>query len=308
VQDRRKNIDLTGQTFGKLYVKGEGPRVKNKPTWSCLCLCGIECTATTHELLSSRKKSCGHLRGHSRDLDLTGQVFYDLTVLYKLPNKITKPETYGKSMWRCLCICGKECDIQTNDLTSGRRKDCGHSHDAYMHKPRTIDITGNIYGYLQVQEMLPSIKVGNKWRAMCRCLCLLCGNIIDLRKDNLISGDTKSCGCIKSVGEQTVLNYLIENKIPHVRQFYFQDLLTPKNAYCYFDFCILNEDRTIKCLIEYQGIQHYEEYNGPESFGLYSREITDPLKREYCKKHNIALFEIKYDSNIIDELNKILAC
>jgi len=207
MQGRKKEYDLEGKTFGELFVKGEGPRINNKPTWQCLCSCGKECTATTRDLVSGKKKSCGHLRGHSRELDLTGKVFNDLTVLYKIPNK------HGKTYWKCLCSCGEECDCQTSDITSGKRKDCGHSHSEYMHTARTIDIVGNIYSYLQVQEMLPSVKIGNKWRSMCRCLCLLCGNIIDLRKDNLTNRDTKSCGCLKSLGEQQILEYLINYNI-----------------------------------------------------------------------------------------------
>lgn len=308
MQGRRKDIDLIGKTYGELFVKGEGPRVNNKPTWLCLCSCGKECTATTRDLLSGKKKSCGHLRGHSTELDLTGQTFDDLTVLYKLPNKNVGPNKYGKTQWRCLCVCGKECDCQTSDLTSGKRKDCGHAHDEYMHTSRTKNIVGNIYGHLLVKEMLPSIKVCNKWRAMCRCLCLLCGNIIDVRKDNLIAGDTKSCGCIKSVGEQKVLEYLLDNNIKFKRQYYFDDLTTPNNGFCYFDFGIMTNDNKLKCLIEYQGIQHYEEYSGPKEFGAYNREITDPLKRNYCKEHNIPLFEIKYNSDITKELDNIFAC
>lgn len=156
--------------------------------------------------------------------------------------------------------------------------------------------------------MLPSKKVGKKWRAMCKAECLLCGNIIDVQKDYLISGDTNSCGCLKSVGEQEILSYLLLHNIPHKQQFHFDDLLTEKNGFCWFDFGILNEDNSVKFLIEYQGRQHYEEQPGSWNFGRYAREVTDPLKRKYCKQHNIPLYEIKYDSDIIKELDKIFAC
>lgn len=310
---RRSDIVLTGKQFYELFVKGESDkRVRGKPSWDCLCSCGKKCNYTTYELLSGRAKSCGHLRGKSRALDLTGQTFYDLTVLYKLPNKgVGKSQNgniVGKTYWRCLCMCGKECDIQTSDLTSGKRKDCGHSHNEYLHKSRTIDITGNIYGYLKVIEMLPSIKVGNKWRAMCKAKCLLCGNIIDVQKDYLISGDTNSCGCLKSKGEQIILDYLLKHNIPHKTQYHFDALKTPKNGICWFDFGILTENNELCFLIEYQGEQHYIEKNDVWQFGKYEREITDPLKRQYCSMHNIPLYEIRFDSDIEKELNKIFAC
>ena len=312
MRGRRADKDLTGRTFYELFVNGEGPRKNNKPTWDCTCSCGKQCLSFTNELLSGHKKSCGHLQGTGRTLDLTGKVFYDLTVQYKVPNKGTgkspKGNIVGKTFWHCLCACGVECDVQTSDLTTGRRKDCGHSHNAYMHETRTVDITGEIHGYLKVLEMLPSKKVGNKWRAMCRAECLLCGNVIDVQKDYLISGDTQSCGCLKSVGEQAVLKYLIDHKIPYKTQFHFNDLKTPKGGNCWFDFAVFDNENSLKCLIEYQGEQHYHEMPGPWNFGQYARDVTDPLKRKYCIENNIALYEIRYDANIEEELNKIFAC
>lgn len=245
-------------------------------------------------------------------MDLAGKQFYDLTVQYKVSNKGTGKSTngniVGKTFWHCLCVCGKECDVQTSDLTCGKRKDCGHSHNAYMHETRTKDITGEIYGHLQVECMLPSVKNNNKWRAMCRCKCLLCGNVIDTQRDYLISGDTKSCGCLKSAGEQKILEYLDNHNIPYKTQYHFQDLKTPKDGNCWFDFGILNKDKTLSFLIEFQGEQHYKEIPGPWEFGKYAREITDPLKRNYCRNHNIPLYEIKYDADINKELDKIFAC
>lgn len=310
---RRSDIDLTGKQFYELFVNGPSEKRKGRsPAWDCTCSCGKDCLHTTNELLSGRHKSCGHLRGKSKALDLTGKTFYDLTVLYKVSNKGNTKNLngniVGRTYWRCLCSCGVECDVQTSDLTSGNRKDCGHSHSAYLHETRTKDITGEIHGYLEVIEMLPSVKAGKKWRSTCRAKCLLCGNIIDVPKDYIISGDTQSCGCLKSVGEQTILSYLLERNIPHKTQYHFKNLKTPNNGFCWFDFGVFNEDGTLKLLIEFQGRQHYEEQAGDWNFGKYAREVTDPLKREYCHKNNIPLYEIKYNSDIYKELDKIFAC
>lgn len=46
--------------------------------------------------------------------------------------------------------------------------------------------------------------------------------------------------------------------------------------------------------------------NKDGSFGKQQREITDPMKREYCKAHNIALYEIRYDEVISDAIDKII--
>ena len=311
---RRADIDLTNQYFNELFVVGPSNiRKHNKPTWDCVCLCGKTCNYTTSELKSGRAKSCGHLRGKSRMLDLTGEIFSDLTVLYKVPNKgnaiSSNGNLVGRTYWHCMCTCGKECDVQTSDLTSGNRKDCGHSHNAFMHEKRTKDISGNIYKHLEVLEMLPAIKRGNKWRSMCRVKCLLCGKIFDIQTDYIKSGDTTSCGCLKSKGEFEISQYLDEHNVRYKTQYTFKDLKTPKNWYCYFDFGIIDENNLLKFLIEFQGKQHFEpsKYVNAWNFGSYEREVTDPLKKEYCLLHNIPLYEIKYDANITEELDKIFA-
>lgn len=41
-------------------------------------------------------------------------------------------------------------------------------------------------------------------------------------------------------------------------------------------------------------------------FGRLQREVTDRLKREYCKANHIKLFEIRYDDCIEDRVNEII--
>lgn len=59
-------------------------------------------------------------------------------------------------------------------------------------------------------------------------------------------------------------------------------------------------------LIEYQGKQHYIDCG---EFGEYQRKYSDPKKQRYCKKHDITLYEIKYNEDLqnalYDMLNKI---
>lgn len=82
MKGRRSDIDLTGNKVNELFVRGEGPRIKNKPTWECECSCGKICYRLTNDLVSGKVKSCGHLRGRNSSLDLTGRQFNDLTALY----------------------------------------------------------------------------------------------------------------------------------------------------------------------------------------------------------------------------------
>lgn len=52
--------------------------------------------------------------------DLTGRQFTRLTVVRRVENKRN-----GSARWLCVCFCGKETTIVSNDLTSGRAKSCG---------------------------------------------------------------------------------------------------------------------------------------------------------------------------------------
>ena len=70
----------------------------------------------------------------------------------------------------------------------------------------------------------------------------------------------------------------------------YDNLKGPNGRLLRFDFAIFDSQKNVKCLIEYQGEQHYTKSN----FGKEQREITDPIKRKYCRDNNIQLFEIKY--------------
>lgn len=86
-----------------------------------------------------------------------------------------------------------------------------------------------------------------------------------------------------------------------------------------FDFAVYDDTKQLIALIEHQGQQHYREahfVNGHcvKDFGKQQREVTDQMKRDYCKSHNIPLYEIRYDEdiptsvrNILTELNLIHA-
>ena len=61
-----------------------------------------------------------------------------------------------------------------------------------------------------------------------------------------------------------------------------------------FDFGVLNPDGTLRCLIEYQGLQHFEPFRFDTQERFDQRVRYDQIKREYCKVHKIPLIEICY--------------
>jgi len=76
---------------------------------------------------------------------------------------------------------------------------------------KTISIVGNQYGLLSVLRQSAK-KVKNTTLWICSCDC---GNESEVRKTNLVSGHTKSCGCIKYARKSLEARYLkkvIKNK------------------------------------------------------------------------------------------------
>lgn len=57
--------------------------------------------------------------------------------------------------------------------------------------PKSLDITGQIFGSLKALEKAPSRNKKTYWL----CECLLCGNKKEIQTSHLTSGVTKTCGC-----------------------------------------------------------------------------------------------------------------
>lgn len=104
--------------------------------------------------------------------------------------------------------------------------------------------------------------------------------------------------CNESSGEREISLYLLRNEILFEPQYKFTNCKNKKMLP--FDF-YLPEYNTC---IEYDGIQHFEpvEIFGGEKYLLKQRE-NDNIKNEFCKNNNITLLRIKYNLNIVEELN-----
>lgn len=56
----KKQIDMTGQRFGKLTViKAAGTNIHKKRLWECVCDCGKHTTVTGSDLRNGHTKTCG---------------------------------------------------------------------------------------------------------------------------------------------------------------------------------------------------------------------------------------------------------
>ena len=134
----------------------------------------------------------------SKLIDLTGQTFYEWTVL-----KQAKASNTGGTRWECICSCGKPGIVRAHDLRTGGHKSCGHDRRLTIK-----DIKGRVFGELTTLEYAGD----GKWQ--CECTC---GKIYEVRSYDLTTGHTKSCGHAttgfkdikgQEFGEWTALEYI----------------------------------------------------------------------------------------------------
>lgn len=168
---RREN--LTGQRFEHLTVLSfDGIDKKGNACWLCQCDCGKKVVVPTSVLKSGHKKSCGCMWRY----DLKGKRFGKLTAVERIKGK-----------WRCKCDCGNEIICKTERLVSGHKKSCGC--DEYINGINVRkSIAGQRFGRLVAIEPVTR----DKWRCKCDC-----GNEIIVARRSLVSGVTKSCGCLR---------------------------------------------------------------------------------------------------------------
>lgn len=124
-------VDRTGQRYGKLTVVSY---VGNRK-WKCICDCGKETVAQGNNLRSGHTVSCGCARkdtGEKLTQDLTGMKFNRLTAIRPAEKSRT-----GETRWVCLCDCGKEVIVQSNNLKSGLVKSCGCYRHEYLVEAHT---------------------------------------------------------------------------------------------------------------------------------------------------------------------------
>ena len=95
-----------------------------------------------------------------------------------------------------------------------------------------------------------------------------------------------------SNGEKIIEHILKNNHVDYIKQYSFSEC---RNTYkLKFDFAIFDRNE-LKCLIEYDGLQHYRpiEFFGGQS-AFEKARARDEIKDKYCKQNNILLIRIPY--------------
>jgi len=283
-----KKIDMRGTKWNRLTIPEDAiPEKRNKVLyWPCICDCGNTCLINGSLIRSGKTKSCGCYQkeraSQASIKDLTGQVFNRLAVLEK---DNIKKENY----WICKCSCGKITSVRGIDLKRGQVKSCGCLLTEHIKKYNfpPLDLQGQTFNKLTV---IYRITNNAKGKTMWHCKCE-CGNECDVEGSNLINGNTKSCGCIKSFGNMNIDLILNNSNIIYKKEY----AINIENKYYKYDFAIYDENKNIMRLIEFDGEQHYYPTSGWNTKEKYKQQNhRDFLKNQYALSHNIPLVRIPY--------------
>lgn len=112
--------------------------------------------------------------------DLTDIRFNNLTVM-----RFDHRDKY--TYWLCKCDCGNEVVVRGSHLTTGAVKSCGCLKNS-KHKIRNLD--GKRFGKLTV---IKYHHINHGAYYLCKCDC---GNEVIVLGTKLVTGRTKSCGCL----------------------------------------------------------------------------------------------------------------
>jgi len=288
---RRK--DLSGQIINNIkfnyrledYVTKKGVK---RARYNCTCMnCGYVFDACAVDVQCHPTKICGKCqKKRNKAIELMKKYGF-----------ITPIELIDNKKCKCICDCGNEFITYKNNILTGKTKSCGCMR--YKLKDHKKDITGiKVHKLTAIKYLRSDIKGNAIWLLECEC-----GNTIEDTVSHFLSGSRVSCGCSNckiSSGELKILKCLEKNNVKFIHEYKFEDLRY-KNP-LRFDFALLDDEKSLLCLIEYQGEQHYINID----WGKQQREITDKMKQSYCIKNKIKLYEIKYTENIENKIQEIL--
>ena len=195
-------------------------------------------------------------------------------------------------LWKCKCDCGNVVLVPSRNLRNGKAKSCGCLQKEKVRKKNVnsaVDLIGQRFGKLVVIE---KTNKRNHEHVVWKCKCD-CGNECYVPSHYLRNGETSSCGCICSKGEQKIADILKAHNIRFERQKTFDGCrFKSTNLLARFDFYL--PDYNI--LIEYDGQQHFTYGNNGwnTKANFIKRKERDEFKNSWCEEHGIKLIRIPY--------------
>ena len=267
LENKRNEEKIIGQKYGRLTAISYVGIINGMATYTFKCDCGNIIDEPISRVKNGNTKSCGCLQRekaisrwnkYREELDVIGQKFGRLIALefVGIDNQA--------AMYRFKCDCGNTVVLPLHSVSSGNTNSCGCILKELRDETK-YDIIGQKFGKLLVKSYAGVNKYGG---TDFECICD-CGNTVIISRNSLIQGYVKSCGCIRSVGENNIKNILDNESIIYKQQKSFTDLISKAGGHPSYDFAILDSFNNVKRLIEFDGLQPikpYEHFGGEEKF------------------------------------------
>lgn len=230
--------------------------------------------------------------------DIRNKKFNMLTPLFPVDTCKTKSRTM---YWLCKCECGNTVVIRGDSIRNGHAKSCGCLTLSLLYnrfRDKRDSMIGRRFGRLLVTAFdCLKPRAGDQLEAYYWCQCD-CGNsLVSIAAVNLVTGGTRSCGCIQSVGESNIVKLLDCNNINYIHnKAYFKDLFGCDGGLLRYDFILFNYNNEPYRIIEFDGEQHVKpilSFGGVERFE--KQQKNDFIKNQYAISHNIPLVRIPYN-------------
>lgn len=98
----------------------------------------------------------------------------------------------GNSFWNCRCECGVEAVVRGSHLKRGHSQSCGCLKRELSSERLSANLVGQRFDRLSVVARVESKNHNARW--LCRCDC---GSETVVASTKLVSGNTRSCGCLQ---------------------------------------------------------------------------------------------------------------
>jgi 5-methylcytosine-specific restriction endonuclease McrA len=204
----------------------------------------------------------------------------------------------GSARWNCRCVCGLSKTIAAADLKRGTSTSCGC-------KGKKKVLVNEKYNRLTVIQKLGRNNHNKTYsKVMCEC-----GNIKEIEDSSLISGSTKSCGCLKIEYRKS----LIKDKNPNWN--IDKKNITRENQRKYFEYAewrksIFERDNYIclKCGIAERNLNahHIENFSSNMEKRIDIKNGITLCKKCHLEFHNRYGKSFNNKKQLTEFLNRLL--
>jgi predicted nucleic acid-binding Zn-ribbon protein len=190
-------------------------------------------------------------------------------------------------------ICGLIWDSKPAYLFRGYGcGKCGRDRKGLASRKKHVDFQKEIENkYKGAIQLLGEYVKGNQ---EIEAKCIPCGKIFSKAARRLLK---RGCpNCLYSKGEFYISQLLTQMSIKHSSQYWFKDLRGDFKP-LRFDFAVFNDDGSLKCLLEYDGPQHFNNISSKRrksEFDFNKLKRYDKKKEDYCFQNDIDLIRIPF--------------